>query len=242
MNFIKQTFQGHTIVKVDYHDDAIRQKAYDQAAAKAKYTNRNNPAAKRRTDQEVFNAQYLGTLADLACSHLLQESLNLKGSGSLSVERYDDVRMDNFMHPDLFDARVTRNGQSLAEIEIRSSVCNRVSLERMLDIWHVLGWYVTANKPAEKIKEFYFRPIYHYNRYRTRVEYKLADAAKYLADGSLNLYIVGGATADLLEQHGEVQPGWGLLQEGATYQVIAIRKALDAPEFLDNVYQYCISK
>ena len=242
MKFTKHTIRGHTIMKVDYHDDGIRQKAREQAAAKAKYTNRNNPAARRRTDQEVFNAQYLGTLADLACSQLLQTSLSQEGSDSLSVERYDDVRQDNFMHPDLFDARVTRNGQLLAEIEIRSSVCNKVSLERMLDIWHVLGWYVTANKPAEKVREFYYRPIYHYDKTQTGVEYRLADAAKYLADGTLNLYIVGGATTDLLDQYGEVREGFGLLQEGATYQVIAIRKALDVPKFLDTIYQYCISK
>jgi hypothetical protein len=96
----------------------------------------------------------------------------------------------------------------------------------------VLGWYSTGSKPGEEAKEFYMRPIYHYNKYNENVEYKLSDADKHLYNGNLDLYIVGGATKEMIASDGLEDRGYGLLQEGATYQIIKITKALGIEEFL----------
>jgi len=242
MKYTVYTVLKHNIIKVDYlSDEKMLQHAYTQAQAKAPHTHRNNPSARRRTEQEVFNSQYLGTIADIACSVLLQKHLDKYGTKQLLVERYDDIRSDNFRNADQFDARVILGDENriLTEIEIRSSVCNRVSLARMLEVFDVLGWYTTANKPGEQKRDFYMRPVYHYNKYQTGQAYAVANAEQYLLNDELDLYIVGGATADILQTKGEIQRGFGLLQEGATYQVVDILDALDAPAFLDTVLKFC---
>jgi hypothetical protein len=240
MKYRIQRVADHAIFKVDFLTNQTRlQRAIDQAQAKAPFTHRNDPAARSRTEQEVFNAQLLGTLADIACCDLLQAYFNQQNARHFSVERYDDVRTDNFERTDLYDARLIYGDQLLAEMEIRSSICNRVSLERMIQIWHILGWYHTADKATEKIREFYIRPIYHYNKYGSNSTYTLAKANSHLLEGDLDLYIVGGATAQILEDKGEVQTGWGLLQRGATYQVVPITEGLDAREFLATVLNFC---
>lgn len=245
MKYIPQTVENHKIVKVDFlTDKAMLDRAVEQAQAKAPHTHRNDPSAHQRTEQEVYNAQLIGTIADIACCELLQAYFNAHHANYLLVERYDDVRSDNFMHSDLFDARVVIEGKKrlIAEIEIRSSVCIYISLERLVKEWHVLGWYITSDKSKEKIRDFYIRPLYHYNQYQSRNKYSLANAATHLFNGELDLYIVGGATAQILETKGQIQRGYGLLQQGATYQVVPIMDALDIQQFLDTVLNLCVSK
>ena len=245
VKFIFRTVENHNIVKVDFlTDNAMLQHAVKQAQAKTPHTRRYNPSARRRSEQEVFNDQLLGTIADIACCELLQTYFNAHQARYLLVERYDDIRSDNFVSPDLYDAKVVVEGknQSIAEMEIRSSVCNKVSVELMLKIWHVLGWYITSNKSKEQIRDFYIRPIYHFNKYRGKLIYNSADAEKYLLNGELDLYIVGGATAQILENKGRIDQGNGLLQQGATYQLVPIMDALDIQQFLDTVLNFCVSK
>ena len=236
---------GHDVCKVAFLDDVeTLDLVVSQARAKAPYTHLNNPSARRRTKQEVYNAQLLGTLADKACSALLQSFLDKHAESRFTTERYDDVRTDEYRRPDLFDARVIDSDQGtvLAEIEIRSSVCNRIPLEPMIRTWHVLGWYVTQDKPAEKVRDFYMRPLYHYNLYDGGKAYALRDAEGHLMGGALDLYIVGGATPQILETRGEVQRGFGLLQEGATYQVVRIRDSLGVGDSLETIMELCASK
>lgn len=142
MEYETLTVRGHNIRRVLFlDDDETMAHVVSQAKAKAPYTHRNDPSARTRSPQEVFNAQLLGTLADKACSDLLQSHLNEHSPIPLAVERYDDVRTDDYKERDKFDARIKAPSEdkTLAEVEIRSSVCNRVSLERMMEIWHVLG-------------------------------------------------------------------------------------------------------
>lgn len=245
MRYTRLTVAGHDVCKVDFLDDQeTLSRVVAQAQAKAPYTHLNNPSARRRTEQEVYNAQLLGTLADKACSELLRSYLDKYTSGRLTAERYDDVRTNEYKKPDQFDARVTNPEKNsvLAEVEIRSSVCNRIPLEPMVRTWHVLGWYVTQDKPAEKIRDFYMRPVYHYNLYGSDQAYQLRDAETHLMSGALDLYIVGGATPEILESNGEVQRGFGLLQEGATYQVVRIRDSLGVNDFLRSVMELCESR
>lgn len=245
MKYTRSTVAGHDICKVEFLGDTeTLNRVRLQAAAKAPYTHVNDPAANKRTEQEVLNAQLLGTLADKACSALLQRYFDKYASPPLAVQRYDDVRIDEYKMPDAYDTRIVapHDGTVLAEIEIRSSVCNRIPLPPMVRSWHVLGWYVTQDKRAEKIRDFYMRPIYHYNLYDTKEAYRLRDAERHLTGGALDLYIVGGATSDLLETRGEVQQGFGLLQEGATYQVLPIKNALGVGDSLNTVLELCRSR
>ena len=245
MKYTRSEAAGHDVCKVAFLEDReTLDQVISQARSKAPYTHLNNPSARKRTKQEVYNAQLLGTLADKACSVLLQLFLDKHAPSRYTAQRYDDVRTDEYKRPDLFDTRVvTTGGESvLAEIEIRSSVCNRIPLEPMIRTWHVLGWYVTQDKPVEKVRDFYMRPIYHYNLYDAGKAYELKDAAEHLMNGALDLYIVGGATLHILETRGEVQRGFGLLQEGATYQVVRIRDSLGMGEFLNSVISLCISR
>ena len=59
-------------------------------------------------------------------------------------------------------------------------------------------------------------------------------------DGSLDLYVVGGATSAILRSKGSIQAGYGLLQTEATYQVVPILEALDIEDFLKAVFLLCL--
>jgi hypothetical protein len=245
MKYTRSTVADQDICKVTFlADQKTLNYVISQAQAKAPYTHINNPSAKKRTKQEVYNAQLLGTLADYACSDLLRSYLNRYAPIPLITERYDDIRTDEYKKPDMFDTRVLNptNNKVLSEIEIRSSVCNQIPLEPMIKTWHVLGWYVTQNKPAEKIRDFYMRPIYHYNLYNTGKPYALRDAESHLMSGALDLFIVGGATPQLIETEGEVQKKFGLLQEGATYQVVHIKNSMGVGESLKAIMDLCVSR
>lgn len=245
MKYDRLTVAGHDICKVSFlHDAETLGEVVSQAKAKAPYTHRNNPSAKKRTLQEVFNDQLLGTLADKACCDLLQSYFNKYSPAPLAVERYDDIRTDEYKERDKFDARIVAldKGKALAEVEIRSSVCNQVSLARMINIWQVLGWYTTQDKPAETVRDLYMRPIYHYNLYNKGKRYETRDAEELLMSGALDLYIVGGATPHILETRGTVQEKFGLLQEGATYQVVDIKEAFGVGDFLKEAMNLCVSR
>lgn len=246
MIFSRQVINKHEVCKVSFIDDQeLLALAEKQAKAKAAHTNIHAPSARKRTFQEVYNAQLLGTLADLACSQLLQKYFEQYTPGTFAVIRYDDIRKNNYELPDQFDIQIVpikACSSVLTEIEIRSSVCNRIPMDAMIRTWHILGWYVTDNKPGEKIRDFYMRPIYHYTKYASGPEYQLAQADKHLKDGSLDLYIVGGATSQILEEDGQLDRGYGLLQEGATYQIVQIIHALAMGAFLKSVLSFCQQK
>jgi hypothetical protein len=245
MKYTRLKVAGHDVCKVAFLDDQETLKHVTfQAEAKAPYTHINDPSARERSEREILNAQLLGTLADKACTDLLQSYLKRHAPGRLIAERYDDVRTDEYKKRDSFDTRVVKPGENrvLAEIEIRSSVCNKIPLEPMIRTWHVLGWYVTQNKPVEKIRDFYMRPIYHYNLFNAGKAYQLKDAESHLMKGALDLYIVGGATPYILETRGEVQRGFGLLQKGATYQVVHIKNSPGVGDLLKAVMELCVSK
>ena len=236
---------NYEICKVNFVlDEQMIKTAYSQAEAKSPFTNIHNPAAKKRTNLEVFNAQLLGTIADIACSNLLKQYMDKYSPKQFTVQRYDDIRINQYQKPDLFDTEIVCAGNEikLLEIEIRSSVCNKMPISAMLKKWHILGWYVSQNKLIEEVKDFYMRPIYHYKKFHTSPTYFLKDAIKHLEDGNLDLYIVGGASSDILKEFGEIQQGFGLLQDGATYQVVSIKKGLQIRLLLEEIRNFCVLK
>lgn len=240
MEFIRHSHEEFDYVEVKFSmSEPLIEKAKHQAKSKTPFTHQASPSAKKRSVEEVFNAQLLGTIADIAFCNLLQSFLDKYHPTSFTVERYDDIREDNFENPDQFDARILNNQeQVLAEIEIRSSVANRIPFEGILRSWHILGWYTTQNKPAEPIRNYYVHPIYHYKLFNTSQKYELADAHDHLEQNNLALFIVGGASADMLQNIGYVQRKFGLLQEGASYQLIDIRKALGMGDLLSSISNF----
>jgi hypothetical protein len=244
MNYERLQKAGHDICKVGFLDDEqFLEHARSQARSKAPYTHPSDPSGDKRSERAIFNMQFLGTIADIACSNLLEQYLDKYAPDLFEVERYDDIRVDNYQRPDKFDTRITSlGGQTLVEIEIRSSVCNKIPVAAMVKSWHVLGWYVTQNKPTEKIRDLYMRPLYHYNLYETGPAYEASNAEEYLMDGLLDLYIVGGATPEILRERGEIQKDYGLLQEETTYQVVGIRKSMGTGDFLKTALELCQSR
>ena len=235
MRFESYTLPGtnHVTAKAVFlNDPEVIQKAQTHAKAKVSFTNIHSPAARQRSDAEIYGAQLIGTLADMAVSTLFRRYLEKHSPQQFTVVRYDDVREDEFQEPDQFDARVySFDGKEvIAEIEIRSSVCNRIPIARMATYFNVLGWYTTKNKPAEVVRDFYVTVIYHYNQFQNGPQYNPIHTADYLLQGALDLYIVGGATDKLLIEHGEVRFQRGLLQDGATYQTIPILSLIHISE------------
>ena len=240
MKFVPRKYRDFQFYKVDFSlEEPSLIMAQEQAKAKEPYTQIKDPGSKKRTKQEVYNAQLLGTLADISCQQLLQRYLDKKSPNLYKVVRYDDVRINEFEKPDQYDIQIVRNANDkvLTQIEVRSSVCYKMPVVAMIYIWHILGWYTTGTKVSEKKKDFYMRPIYHYNRFDTGAEYQLKDAESFLLNRMLDLYIIGGADVDLLVRKGEVLQQDTLLQKGALYQTLPIKQGLKIEDFLKAVYR-----
>lgn len=226
----------HQILRVAPDTDAMAL-ALTQSYLKAEKVHKDSPSGRPRDPQEVLSVNYLGTLADIVCARLL-ESYFKKHNIKIGVVRYDDVRKDEFKNPDEYDIKLTALGRDHL-VEVRSSVCQLLSLEEMIGKWHILGPYESSTKGGtETVKPFYLRPIYHlstYEKNKKSKEYKITKAREFLHNGELKLYFVGGATSALLEEKGRNEETYELKQNKANFRVLDITNGLDAKGMLEQI-------
>lgn len=236
MRFEKMVIGGHVILRVLF-DAAVLELAAEQSARKASYIHRNDPSGRRRDAAEVDSQNFLGTLADLACAHLLDGYFK-KYRLPIEVIRYDDVRTDDFREHDQYDIQLSVGNVGYL-VEIRSSVCIYLSLSSMMRKWQILGHYITEVKGAtETAKPFYLRPIYHLSSFaenRQTQRYQRTSSFDLIRTGELQLYFVGGATHDLLMEKGRNEAGRELKQGHAQFRVLNIMDGLDARAMLQRM-------
>ena len=214
---------------------ALYEVAKRQGLAKAPYTHAADPAGQRRPLIVVQASQILGTLADAFTAQILREQL----PENIEVIRYDDVRTDQFKDPDKFDIMLKR-GTEEKIVEVRSSIAKFLpNPARVMGQFRLLGWYSTANKLGEIIRDYYFQPIF------ITLDRNIADGAnartfksksyEYFEQGNIALYLLGGATRHDLETKGVLTTEEELLQERAQYQTMKLIDTSPIAEVLSHI-------
>jgi hypothetical protein len=237
---------GWEILKVDVlgSPDIINQ-AEGIAEKKADYIKKGDPAGRQRGRTEIVSQNFLGALAEIACTRLLRTYFK-KYKIPLIVESYDEVRTDNFKDSDLYDIRLTSK-YSQWIVEVRSSICLQKSLSGLINDWHILGPYQTEIKGNfETEKEFYIRPMFHLKRHRENYQerfYRRSEGMQRLKNGEIDLYILGGATADIMSgEKARDDKGETLKQGESSFRVVDIKDGLQVDKFLESIVRTMIVK
>jgi len=238
LKYSKIDVGGHAVLRIDVTGStAFLAKAEQQARLKADRVHEDDPAGNPRSYAEKLSQNFLGVLADMVCAEILRSYFQKHGI-PITIERYDDVRTDNFENHDLYDIRLINQGREVL-VEVRSSSCILLSVEAMVRRWQILGPYVsTAKGSTETDKPFYMRVLYHladFERNRTENFYSRSQGISYVKNGDLQLYFVGGATLDLLKKFGRNERGEEMKQGKSEFRVLNITEGLDAQNFLETI-------
>jgi len=239
MKFRIIEIEGHNILEVEVKEDReLLQKAENYARRKSAHIATADPSGRVRDTQEILNQNFLGSLADIVCAEVLMKYFS-KHNLPIQVIQYDAIRIDRFLQPDLFDIKLVSDSHNEYIVEIRSSACIYISLKRMVKEWQVLGPYSSSSKGNfEEDKSFYMRPLYHLDNYQENIRSKLyskESGMEYVKSGKLKLYIVGGATDEMMRLRGRNEAGEELKQGRAEFKVVNILDALDVIDFLGSV-------
>lgn len=230
--------RNHLILHTVICDDLdLLNTAASQAAYKAATIRHEDTAGRIRDQAEIESQNFLGTLADLVCARILMAYFD-KHSLPIRVDRYDDVRTDGFVYPDQYDLKlICENREYL--VEVRSSSCIYIALEKMIETWQILGPYSTQIKgKTETEKAFYLRPLFHlttFRKNRSTQEYQRVGAFDAIRSGALELYFVGGATLEMMLANGRDEGGQELKQNNARFLVLDIMEGLDAKNILEVI-------
>ncbi|MCG3462914.1 hypothetical protein L7G72_13865 [Xenorhabdus bovienii] len=239
MKYDEVNVAGWNILKVDILGaPEIISQAQIIAEKKAKYVREGDPAGRMRDESERISQNFLGALADISCTRLLRTYFR-KHNFPIKVESYDEVRNDNFEHADKFDISLTSDYYQ-AVVEVRSSICIKKSLQGLINDWHILGAYQSKEKGNfETEKEFYIRPMFHLKRYKDNYKenfYRRSEGMQLIKNGEVDLYILGGATAEIMSGHKAWDEKGETLKQGeSNFRVIYIKDGLQTKDFLELI-------
>jgi hypothetical protein len=241
LNFLMKNFIKHHFLlangirwatfkaQIDLHSNEF-QRLKLQAQEKAKYTMAASQSGAHRSFTAKYENQLRGCLAE-AYSKLLIEEYAADAGKNIRVVRYDDVRTDGFKSAtDEFDLKVIVEGNTKL-LEARSSVVHDRRFEVGLENFDIIGPYVSKAKAAEKLNDYYIRPLYAYANYARGDFYqqKLEDLVRH---GSVALHFVGGTDLEKLHISGYSKS----MGQGATsYSVMPILQGYAVEDFLSKI-------
>lgn len=205
------------------------QHASEQATKKSRFTMNADQAGNNRTSLIKYQRQLMGILAEIGCKAYLEDILS--EYDDITVERYDDVRTDEFKSPKgEYDIKILIRSNNIEIIvESRSSITHNKSLLYGIENYDIIGPYSSVAKSQEKDNNLYLRPLYSYIHFE-RGDYYDNDFDKLLSSQEVSLHIVAGCSnfrmcnpkASKLKNMG---------QYGTLYRVVPIQNASDARKF-----------
>ena len=206
-NTIDNNQQWYVAQAILHIKDHLFKKAQEQAELKAEYTMISDQAGNYRNNSHKYQKQLMGTLAEIYTQQYIQEILNENYLQSKwIVERYDDVRTDQFKSPKgEYDLRIyaPKENQKSFFIEIRSSITWNRSFIDGLNQFDIIGPYLSQFKSEEKLNDIYIRPLYEYTNYQEK-KYEDLKFIDYLNEGLIKLYIVAACSKKRLQSHGYI--------------------------------------
>ncbi len=184
-------------------------------------------SSEKRDKQTIKIDNLSGLIAEYACDMILRGYL-----GSAKVEKPSSKTSKNQIDIVLADGKKT--------IEVRSS-CVKNGIEFALfakpkgkengQYFDVIGPYSNGYKPGEIEKDYYMRVLYCCEK---KAFLELLDTP------TLRLYITGGATKDMMNDHSVYQikhliPAGGEVEIESDYRVVPLGKSLDFDDFISTI-------
>jgi hypothetical protein len=215
--------------KLDVNSE-IFVKVKKQALLKSKHTMDYSQSSQIRNENQKYQSQLRGCLAE-EFAKLLIEEFAIKKSRRVKVVRYDNVRTDNFTSAsNEYDIRVIVSDTEYF-IEARSSVAHNRSILNAIESFDIIGPYKSSSKTNENPNDYYIRPLYGYIDYKNNDFYQ-QDLEELIDNGKVKLYFVGGTSfRQLIERGYEKSMGQGKTR----YKVIKILKGYTIGKFLEII-------
>jgi hypothetical protein len=215
--------------KIDFDSDSFT-RAQKQAKSKSQHTMAANQAGAYRSPELKYNKQLMGTLAEICVQDFLISAIkDADMQSNWKVERYDDVRTDNFeSSKDEYDIKTYKiNNQSISYlVESRSSIVKDRTLQAAIESFHIIGAYSSIAKLGEGENDFYILPLHYYSNQFSRFlpsQYELK-----LLQNEISIYLVAGCTNIKLQDKGHIDN----LQQGATkFKLLRANDADDSMGF-----------
>jgi len=202
--------------------------ASKQASLKSKKTMEFSQAGTSRTANLKYQKQLQGILAEMAVKKYLDNLLVSKKLTDWIVERYDDVRTDNFESArNEYDIKIKSKVSSKEYyVESRSSLLSDRSLIEGLKTCHIIGAYNSVAKGSESMADYYVLPLFCFDEKLGTFDEMLTE--EYIKQNSLTLRLVAGCTEDMILKRNKIN---NLGQGGTSYMLLEILKGLDMREF-----------
>ena len=207
-----ETGKHHEIVQFEVDQDT-RRNALEIAKKKAPYTMKWSVSDFERDEKRQMNNLWQGKIADKKAMQWLE-------SQGFDIEEYDQIRTDNFEHPDPWDLKETA---SKIEIEVRSSCLAKPfhDMAHVIRNYKVLGPYIIPGfKESERAKYLHVQVIYPYVQDRLNQELD--------AEGEVQGYIMGWASRDEL-----FKKGFDWFYRETRYRVVLIKDSHEMLELVD---------
>lgn len=204
-------------------NDLDYDKAIAQSKAKAEQTMDFDQAGGSRESDIKYSRQLRGVLGEMAVLCFITSLIEHEKLTTWQVERYDDIRTDNFKSPENeYDIRIRKNeGDTVIQVESRSSIVHDRNLAAALRSCHIIGSYASDKKSAEKKSDIYILPLFCYEN---ESEFNELETESYLKSGALTLRLVAGCPYSTMEERNKTS---SLGQGNTKYKVLEITRGLD---------------
>lgn len=236
MEFKKEKVVGtnHEYLTANFTQDEMC-KALDTAYLKSQHTMSNSQAGNVREPIVKFQNQLQGILSEMAVEEYLKELFNK--NNNVLVERYDDVRTDNFKSSrNEFDIRLHLLNQKDGSIgksfdfEIRSSK-HRHDFDKSESLFDsalkkpIIGPYESRSKNQEAYCDFYIRPIIAMPSYGNHDK----DAIfRNIYQDKAKILLLGGCGIKTMKENSYIG---SLGQNGTNYALVDLTKDNDMINF-----------
>ena len=220
--------------EIDFNCEEFK-RAQEQAVNKSQHTMIYSQSGSERNEVVKYNMQLMGIIAEMACKEYLELVLKRRNlSNNWEVNRYDDVRIDNFMSAENeYDLKIQTLNEPHIEysVESRSSITYNRSLIDGLIAYDIIGPYNSDVKVGEAANSIYLRPLYSYSNFK-KGDYKKENFETLLVNGSIILFLVAGCTHDELLNKGIIK---SMGQGNTRYKVLPIIQSTDIISFQNTI-------
>lgn len=217
-----------SVAKISYNQEALAP-LIEESKRLAEKVNPKAPSGRVRTKEEILTSCLAGKISEDATKSLLGHFINsYKIDGRVLPAKISPdklIERDEFYetHVNVF---VEVSGKT-KDIEVRSSFPYHPNFSRVInEFLDILGYYRASYKSKEEPKDYYLRPLFHFNH---------NEMLKRLKEEMFLLYIVGGATKEELLRFGIDKD---LDQQGARYRVISpITRGRDINQMMEAIFE-----
>ena len=202
-------------------NDALLQQAITEGKDLAGKVNPHDTGERIRTTAQIERRCICGMLAELTLRMLLEQQISNREINAKLLPSHTITEGSKFGNQ--IDIPIEINGIH-KEIEVRSSFPFRPVNIAITQLFDIIGWYQSSNKPNEYAKDYYLRVLYNF---------KEEKAMSYI-NSEIDLHFVGGATKEMLRELGH----WDDFDQiGANYRSIKpICAASDANQIMDIIF------